>query len=142
MMFGSISYLENKGNHRNKCPNAWRNVYLYYNIYVFWLQRTVLNNISPSGHHKYSFENGTHSLIIQASLLLALFPSSLCSGGSLNHCFFACLSFTHTLSGMNHIPVASPLPPASLQTAEAYKEAPSFSHASNFPTPVDVGDHP
>lgn len=51
--------------------------------------------------------------------------SSLCTGDSLNHSFSACLSFTHSLSGMNHIPVASPLLPATLQRAEpAHRSAP------------------
>lgn len=67
--------------------------------------------------------------------------SSLCAGGSLNHSFSACLSFTHSVSGMNHISVASPLLPASLQTEEsAHGSAPDSSHVSDSPTPVDVGD--
>lgn len=53
----------------------------------------------------------THSPSILAGCSLSC---PLCSGGSLNHSFFACLSFTHSLSGMNHISVASPLLPASV----------------------------
>lgn len=69
--------------------------------------------------------------------------SSLCTGDSLNHSFSACLSFTHSLSGMNHISVASPLLAASLQTAEpAHRSAPDCSHVSDSPTPADVGGHP
>lgn len=42
---------------------------------------------------------------------------------------------------MNHISVASPLLPASLQTEEpAYRSAPDLSHVSDSPTSADVGD--
>lgn len=53
----------------------------------------------------------------------------------MNHSFFACLSFTHALSGMNHIPVASPLPPATVskQKQKPTKQLPVLVTQVIFP---------
>lgn len=74
----------------------------------------------------------SQSALAGCSLPCPLFVQEV---GSLNHSFSACLSFTHSLSGMNHISVASPPSQSpnrriSPQISSWFQSCERFSHPS------------